>query len=127
MSNHKDELDKMIIEVIESAHADSLSDNPQIAIVGRARKAMLESALRWMDEEEARGTDLGEMVAATAYYAGGVVAKIAVSLRDAAPRGMTAPSNDKLAEIFRDALNRESVTALETIENEFKKKLASLP
>jgi hypothetical protein len=111
------QLDEMIVAAVESAHQDSLSDSEQVALVGRARKHMLESALRWLDSEERRGSDYNEVICALCYYAGGVVAKVAVSLRDSAPTEKETPNNEKLIEIFKEALSSESITALETIYN----------
>lgn len=117
------ELDDLILGVIESAHTDSLSDNPQIAIVGRARKAMLEPALRWLTAEEERGTEFSEVICAFCYLAGGIGAKIAVSCRDSAQPGEKLPNNNKMVEIFSSSLEAEAMGGVIQIHQE-KTKLA---
>lgn len=117
-----EELDKMIIGAIEAAHEDSLSDSEQVALVGRARKAMLEGALRWIYEEEKRGTDMGEVICAVAYYSGGICAKMAVALRDSSPAGRTSPTNEKIVEVFSDALREEEQVAIRFIMDEINEK-----
>ncbi len=113
--NHDEKLNELIIDAITAAHADSLHENEQIALVGRARKQMLEATLRWIDGEEMRGTELTDVVCGLAYYCGGVVAKAAVSLRDSSPKGYPTPTNEKIVEIFKDALTHESVEAMKMI------------
>lgn len=109
------ELDDLIIGVIESAHEDSLSDDPQIAMVGRARKASLEPILRWITAEEERGSDYRDVILAFCYLAGGIAAKIAVGCRDGASHEHGIPNNEKMIEVFSDSLRTEAVHAVEQI------------
>jgi hypothetical protein len=117
MENHDEILDKVIVRVIESAHEESLSDNPQSALLGRVKKASIESLLRWFDAEERRGSDISDIILGASYFFGGVAAKIAVSVRDNAKDGQKIPDNKKITKAFNDSLLEESIIAMERIEN----------